>query len=310
MLADWREALAATGWTPSRQSGGEWCGPCPRCGGEDRFHIRAGRRVAVLAHCRKGCDLGEISRAVFGEARARPDPDPWRAGRYTPPPEWRETPGPARPSTPTRTPGEAREALAARLWARSVAVPTDPAHPARTWAARRDLWPASRPFPPAVRWLPPWRDRPGAVIAAFAPLRAWIARPEGPAPEGVQCVRTDGGKRSHGSMSGRVCVIGDPLPEAGRVHVAEGLADALAIGARCGGAVIAAGGTAGIPRMADALAALSLPVTAWPDGDAPGREAARSLADALRGRGLPVHVAPVPNGEDPASIGPQWRRTE
>lgn len=311
-LADWRAALAASGWTPARKTGPEWAGPCPVCGGVDRFHVGTGRRVAVLAGCRKGCTFPEIARAVFGEARPRPDPEPWRTR-----PAWQKTPETATEPPPSRTPSEARQSLAARLWARSVAIPADPAHPARRWAARRDLWPAYRPFPDAVRWLPPWRVRPGAVIAAFAPLGP------GPAPSGVQCVHIgpdgspatdrDGlGKRSHGSMRGAVCLIGDPLPQAGRVHVAEGLADALAIAARCDGAALAAGGTSGFPRLADPLAALSLPVTVWPDGDPEGREAARKLAEALRARGLPVHVAPVPDSEDPASMagpGNEWRNT-
>ncbi len=172
-----------------------------------------------------------------------------------------------------------------------MAIPGNPEYPARRWAARRDLWPASRPLPDAVRWIPPRGKRPGSLIAGFAPLRAW-AGPKDFAPEGVQLVHigpddspaTDRGglgKRSHGSMSGRVCLIGDSLPEAGRVHVAEGIADALAIAAREFGAVIAAGGTVGIPP----LAAISLPVTAWPAGSGPdpagAAERAAKRAEAL-----------------------------
>ncbi len=320
-LADWQTALEASGWE-GRKARGEWSGPCPVCGGTDRFHVAAGRRVAVVASCRKGCGFPEIARAVFGD-RPRPSLDPWRNGR----PAWQGEPrgsrktapraAPSPSSSPSRSVPDARAALAARLWWHSVPVPPNPEHPARRWAARRDLWPASRPFPDTVRWLSPWRVRPGAVIAAFAPLGP------GPAPSGVQCVHIgpdgspatdrDGlGKRSHGSMRGAVCLIGDPLPEAVRVHVAEGLADALAIAARCDGVALAAGGTSGFPRLADPLATLSLPVTVWPDGDPEGRKAAQKLAEALRARGLPVHVAPVPDSEDPASMagpGNEWRNT-
>ena len=84
--------------------------------------------------------------------------------------------------------------------------------------------------------------------------------------------------------------------------VAEGLADALAIAARCDGPVIAAGGTATLARLAEPLAALARPVTLWPDGDPPGRAAAAKLARELAARGAVVRIADVPDGEDPASL--------
>ena len=208
------------------------------------------------------------------------------------------------------------------LWARSRPVPLDPAHPARRWAARRWLWPDRDPWPDAVRWLLARSTSPplsgpapvpgGAILAAFAPVAAWI---EGhpPAPSGVQCIHVDGegqprkdrgglAKRSHGNMSGAVCVIGPPLWRAGRVHVAEGIADALAIAARTGESALAVGGTSGLARLAGPLAALSRPVTVWPDGDTTGRLAAERLALELDGRGIAATVANVPDGEDPASM--------
>ena len=48
-LAVWLEALRASGW-----EGGEWSGPCPRCGGSDRFHVAAGSRAAIAAGARSG----------------------------------------------------------------------------------------------------------------------------------------------------------------------------------------------------------------------------------------------------------------
>ena len=373
-LADWLQALEASGWE-GRKRGREWCGPCPLCGGEDRFHVGEGARVAVVAGCRHGCTFPQLAEHLFprpltarrGKPRApsfRKAPNARRgpqngsqavsgasggvragsgaveslATHERHPPRGGSTPG-IRPGMKDHAP---RVNAARRLWERSGPVPPGPEHPARRWSARRNLWPVADPWPVAVRWLesekmelvtnPPAPRKPGdsavpsmpggSLVAAFASLAAWIEAHPPAHPSGVQLVHVDalgrprkdrGGlaKRSHGSMTGAVCVTGPPLWRAGRVHVAEGIADALAIAARTDGAAIAAGGTAGFARLAEPLAALSRPVTVWPDGDTPGRLAASRLALALRGHGVPAHVAPVPDGEDPASLaGPrnEWRQ--
>ena len=48
------------------QEGKEWKGPCPLCGGTDRFHIapRTGKS-GTLAYCRKDCDFKDIVAALF-----------------------------------------------------------------------------------------------------------------------------------------------------------------------------------------------------------------------------------------------------
>ena len=161
----------------------------------------------------------------------------------------------------------------------------------------------------------------GSLVAAFAPVADWTqAHP--PTPTGVQLLHLDpegrprkdrGGlsKRSHGNMVGAVCVTGAPVlrtPEA--LHVAEGIADGLAIASREPGAVIVAGGTAAFARLATDVAAIGAPVILWPDGDAPGRFAAAKLARWLRMRGVAVQVADIPDGEDPASLAGPFTDTE
>ena len=339
-LADWLAALRASGWK-GRKVGREHVGPCPLCGGEDRFHVREGSKAAIVAGCRRGCTFEELARAVFSDRR-RGTADDSRSGsvhhgQHSDPAHWREdrrrsrqkprgsprtAPEPPDTPSPALTPDEARRDVARLFWDRSVPIPAIPGHPARRWAGRRHLWSPGDRWPDSARWLPPGNGRPGAIVALFAPLPDWIAAPALPAPAGVQLVNvdadgspaTDGGglgKRSHGRLSGAVCVIGGPLPEAGRVHVCEGLADALAVAAREDGAALACGGTAGLRRLADPLAVIGLPVTVWPDGERAGRIAADELTAALRERGAVVSTAAVPDGEDPASIagpfnGPPW----
>ena len=361
-LADWLEALAASGWE-GRTVGREHVGPCPRCGGTDRFSVKEGRRVAVAAHCRHGCTFPQLAEAVHGpvEARKRPmrPPRPPKARRYArgpengsqavsggfgrvrggsearKPPVTNERHPPRGRSTPGIRPGTNEHAppvnAARRLWERSRPVPDDPEHPARRWSARRNLWPPGDPWPDSVRWIE--RADGGSLVAAFAPVADWLPPNDGTAenprrpgtgglvttfpdsaPRGVQLLHVDadgrprldrpkkrGGlaKRSRGSMTGAVCLIGalaGPEP----LHVVEGIADALAVAARKDGAVIAAGGAGGFGRLAPDLAALARPVLIHADGDPPGIVAARRLLADLTRRGIAGAVRTYPPGCDPA----------
>ena len=93
-LAEWLAALEASGWEGKR-AGREWCGPCPRCGGVDRFHVGPGERVAVLAGCRHGCTFENLVETVFGARMVRGGP---RFRRMTrPAPGRRHKRGRARP---------------------------------------------------------------------------------------------------------------------------------------------------------------------------------------------------------------------
>ena len=331
IVADWtwnraRDAAAGAGWKRTRR--GERRGRC-QCGGErDRAWIRGGRGGAVLAGCNAGCSGVDVLRWLFGEAPAAPAmiggrlaPEPFgeSAARNAGPvarrndgPRVRPLRRPAAPKPLAAPPGvHAKPDRAAALWAESLPVPLDPAHPARLWAARRHLWRPLDPWPDALRWL---EDGGGSLVAAFAPVPDWIEAHPPASPPGVQLVhvaadgspRTDAGglgKRSHGCMSGAVAVIGCPLDTAPAVHVAEGIADALAIAARASGTALAVGGTSGFSKLAPALAALAVPVIAWPDGDAPGRNAAAGLVAKLRDRGAVARLATVPEGTDPAAMG-------
>lgn len=183
-LAEWLAGLERTGWK-GRKAGREHVGPCPLCGGTDRFHVGPGSRVPVLAGCRHGCTFEALAKAVHGPAERRRGPGrpDWTRNR----PKARRGPenglqgdsgasGGVRGETearksPVRRPGDLprgrgtpenrpkvedhsrRMNTARRLWERSGPVPLDPKHPARRWSARRNLWPPDRPWPDAVRWL-------------------------------------------------------------------------------------------------------------------------------------------------------------
>ena len=55
-VRDWTSRLRL------KRSGSEWVGPCPSCGGKDRFHVRPGYQGRALVGCR-GCIDGRGSGA-------------------------------------------------------------------------------------------------------------------------------------------------------------------------------------------------------------------------------------------------------
>lgn len=365
-LEDWVDALQASGWE-GRKVGREWKGPCPLCGGTDRFHVGRGTKgAAVLAFCRHCTPENASQRAEWLKGLAQtlfPRDGTWQRSRYGPRARtaWphtastRASRGTAAPrpqgaaraarectgrsvGAPNGVTGvetasgaavacpkcgsssesdlqtgkrkECRTCRARRMWADARPVSTDPDAPARRWAALRNLWRPGDPFPASLRWLA-WRDGGGSLVACFAPLGHWQSG--SPDPTSVQLIhiapngkprRDRGGldKRSHGATSGSVVLMGDPLSDAGRIHVVEGVADALAVAAREDGAVIAAGGTSGFARLPRDVSRLGVPVVIWPDGDPRGRRAARRLARALRERCVVSSLAKVPDGLDPAEM--------
>ena len=174
-----------------------------------------------------------------------------------------DTATPPPPRRPQSSPAPDRNTVeyARQLWDAAVPVPSDPAHPARRWMARRHLWRAAVPLPPSIRWLR--RDRGpsvGVVMAAFRPPGARHlsgVQLVHVGADGLPALDKDGAdglnKRSYGSMVGAVCVVGLP---AEALTVCEGLADALALGARLYEAAAFTAGTSGFqnPDLARWLA--------------------------------------------------------
>ena len=60
-----------------KRSGSEYKGPCPICGGTDRFHVKTGRSADVLVHCRHGCKYSDLAREL--ERRGIVDRDDYTA---------------------------------------------------------------------------------------------------------------------------------------------------------------------------------------------------------------------------------------
>ncbi len=163
-LDHWRTALASAGCAPRRTGTRAWNGPCPLCGGEDRFHLSE-RDDRVLVGCRRCLDgapnavprYRQLLQALWppGGEPSPPPPDPPRS---EPPPQT------ARDSAATER--------AQRLWA--VAEPLVPGiGPAWTYlTVRRRVWP-----PKAVPGeLDAGRTIPDRAVRELSPAAAVDAR--------------------------------------------------------------------------------------------------------------------------------------
>ena len=333
-----QEQWAAT-WPPLHRSGSELCGPCPVCGGEDRFHVRSNGAFGCRK-CIDGRPTDERRRAKHEVLKAVgffPNRNTQQTGRKSGadqrfPIEDRLQ---GRDSNSDRTSRMRR--YARLLWGLSDPVPDDPKHPVRRWAALRRIWPTGKPWPSTIRWLPAStflsNGRPvfqghqgaGAIAAAICSLAVWWSMIDDDPPntvDGLQLVSLDADgqpvldkaesgleKRSYGVLDGRCGWVPNTGNLAVEVHLVEGLADALAVATEDGVPVVACMGTSGLRASWQWDGWDSRPeglklerVLYRPDGDDAGRASATYAAQHLKDRISSLSVAwrELPYGIDPA----------
>lgn len=246
-----------------------------------------------------------------------------------------------RPEHPMGPDPEAQRRLewARSWWDNSQPIPTSPEHPARRWLASRKLWRPELPLPASVRWAPATGRHTGAgsIVALAARPVSWASTwPDLPPIAAVQLVHVDeagqpaldrptddGGlsKRSIGLVQGAVVILGNPrlTDVSAPAHVAEGLADALALASRYEGTAIAALGTSGMMDrlLAEWLAGCPQGVQIHCDTDDPklgrppaGRRAAAILMLAVRNAGGRAAIvtpgAGFKDAADRAAAGPDF----
>ena len=265
-----------------KRVGNAWRGSCPVHGGsKNPFSAREGKDFPQL-YCFAGCSWESIRDSLM--ARGLWSHQPPVTKTRNPP---RREPGQtsAAAPAPSKSLASERHAYPQRLWQSTSPIPVDQNHPARRWMTARNLVPWLAETPPALRFAK--TSRGSAIVALAAPLKAWIdAWPALPKPAGVQCIFVDAQgqptqhKRSYGRMQGSVVCIGNPhLPD---VHLAEGLADALALAYRLPGFAFATLGTSGMRAENLAAGLKGKHPRIWPDNDDAGRNAAENLQQTLR----------------------------
>ena len=288
-----------------KKVGGQLQGPCPECGGSDRFHVNL--REPHTWNCR-GCNSRTIAATVFAPG------DPVAGGGRQPPANRVLCPPEGRGGKPPT------QAMVGKLLAASRRIPHREAdHPARRWITARNLWWPSVPTPKALRWIdagPWWPEHQGvgALLAFVAAPAAWIAHwPDSPPFTGVQCIHVDqdggpvldrpGGnaKVSYGAVKGNVFLAGDPRPEkTDALNLTEGVADCLALACRFNSTSAAMLGTANYthpePRVL-AWAKTFAPIYVNADNDPPGLAAAEAFRSQVRG----ALVVIIRGHKDPAA---------
>ena len=265
------------------KSGAEFVGPCPRCGGADRFHVREGQNGKALVGCRGCIDgrgkaqrFGELLRIVFPDW-AGFDPTRQKTGRAI----GRKRPISPRPSQHSAVSHDpataAKRAPAIRLW--EAASPADNT-PARLYLARRWAWPPAGIGPDlslSVRWLarnaapPPvpelkWHGLPhglrGAIVYAFHNAQSGeltAVSLDGLTDSGQRPDQAQTGlrwRRTFGVRNGAVFIAQDKQGE--ELTLCEGEPDALALTAikQPSGTVLALGSTPGSSNVVDVMQAM------------------------------------------------------
>ena len=314
--ADWAERCADL--KPAGR--GKWSGPCPLCGGVDRFHVESRADGGAIIGCR-GCidGLPQVSRrARFGEiVRAvwAGSGDSRTSERSTRRPSFSKA---AREAT------RPEQMAAAQLWASAIPDPG----PVRRYLAARGIWPSCEPLPGTVRWIPadeliaarafgglPNRSSmAGAMVCAFR--RPGADPASAPVAVNVEALTNDGQhtrprfRKDRGSKTGAAFIVqASGMDGAGPIHVAEGEADALAIAWwRRVEAWGAAGSSGVLPKLALPLLLTGREIIIEADGDTAGRAAAGKLEAVLKACGAAVRVIRWPSGMDPADgLTADWR---
>ena len=314
---DWHAWRSAAGGLRLRKRGRELVGPCPNCGGTDRFSVKDGGRGRAVFLCRHCCPNrhagSDAYRRIIQAAGLAP---------YEGDGGFQSRPFPASPLPPDTE----KQAAAVRIWTASTASPGATA-PISDYLKRRGAWPPSSALPPSVRWLscaaaehlgrkvtggplPP--DCAGAAVYRFedgAKLVAVQIEPLASDGERKPWLTDDGKqitRKGRGFMRSGAFRVTD-MQGMGTIHVCEGPVDALTIAAVRGVEAWAAGGANGLAPLAGALAATRRPVVIEADGDGPGRTAAAGLQDALHHAGAEARLIYWPTGSDPAEgLAADW----
>lgn len=274
-----------------RREGREWIGPCPSCGGVDRFSINpakgvfncrgsgGGDAIALVQHA-LGKPFREACQWITGKA-IEPAAEPRRVGLFGNRPR---LPAPVDPSP-----------VALDYWRRAVPIEGTPAEVYLTrWRG------IAGPFPPSLRFHPSARH---PVLGRPLPALVAALSAEERQPVSVQLCYLDqdgnriadkpNARRTFGTMGDAVVRLG---PATETLGLAEGVETALSAAELYGATCWA---TCGAGRFAS----VSLPSTVrsvviFADDDAKGTsvEAAQKAAVTLRAEGLGVTIRIPPQG--------------
>jgi phage/plasmid primase-like uncharacterized protein len=258
-------------------------GPCPVCGGTDRFAINIRKQVWNCRGCQRGGDVIALVEHVDGCSFAH------AVAKLT-----GERPRPAIRKPVARPNGDNSE-RANRLWSQRQPITKDT--PVAKYLRKRGI---TGTLPPTLGYLPAHRQYPPAMIAAFGLVRerapgllvtpTWV---EGVhltwlTADGDKTFNADGkSKIMLGACKGVPIVIAAPNDLLG-MAITEGIEDALSICAATRLGTWAAGAAGFMPALADMVPDWIECLTICQHADDAGRRNATELADLLQLRGIEV----------------------
>jgi hypothetical protein len=270
-----------------RAGASEYVGPCPVCGGQDRFGVNIKKQVWNCRGCGKGGDaIGLAQHAggvTFAEAVAALAGETLACFESSP-----------RKHDPLDDDGRRRRQTGRWLWAQRG--------PLAASIAEIYLREARRyrgPLPATLGFLRPFKDYPPALIAAFAmpeeaepgvlrvPLDVDAVQLIALKPDGSGKADVEIQKRTVGSHKGVPIVVAPPN-DLLAISIHEGVEDALSAHEATGLGAWASGGASFLPPLADAVPTYVETVTVVAHSDEAGRIGARALARRLVARGFKV----------------------
>jgi DNA primase len=272
-----------------KRVGHELIGPCPVCGGDDRFGVSIAKQVWNCRGCQRGGDVIDLVRHLDGvdfaaAVETLTGEKPRRAPLVK-----------IAPKISNDDDYERRQhAKAAWLWSRRQPIVGSIA---KTYV--REARGYHGPLPPTLGFLPArTEDQHPAMIAAFG-----IAdEPHDVDAVHLTLLASDGSGKADvakpklfvGRPLGRPIVLA-PIGDTLAVAITEGIEDGLSVRAALELGVWAAGSGDRMPVLADTIPRCVETVTIWAHADdAAGRNGARKLAELLHRRGIEVFIEGAP----------------
>jgi hypothetical protein len=277
-----------------RVAANEWVGPCPVCGGKDRFAVNTRKQVFNCRGC--GAKGGVIKLVMHGGGLTFPEAITTLSGKAAYPA------GPTRivDSSPARDSDDdvCRQHEKARwLWAQRKPLAGSVGE---TYLRKTRGY--GGPLPPTLAFLRAYTDHPPALIAAFALHPGEIEPGVLDEPRDVQAVQlialsADGSgkanvevqKRTIGTHKGLPIVVSPPNDLLG-LSIHEGVEDALSAYEATNLGCWASGGASFLPGLADAVPSYIEAVTIVGHQDRAGQIGARELARRLAQKGVEVFL--------------------
>lgn len=272
----------------------ERVGPCPRCGGTDRFSINIRKRVFNCRGCQQGgdvialmqfltgCNFREAVTSLAGEQTTtkthvqEPGKSPLKSCAFSVP-EAEQQPNDY----------EARQLEKAK-WLRRRSQPAT-GTPVATYLRGR-LNGITKPLPPTIRYLAPRKpSHHHAMLVPYGLRKVCAVQLTLLKPDGSDKADIESNKITIASPAGMPMVIAPPNDLLG-LAICEGVEDALSVHYATGLGAWASGGASNMPKLAPAVPHHIEAVTIYAHDDESGQRNAQQLAEALDVRGIEIRV--------------------